>query len=267
MVAQSFEINATSIQPFDSSSKQLLVELSTESVSFLLIDRQNKKLLAVESFRGGHSKASDWETILQQSRLLLLTELETKVIIGYPNMMPVPASLYAPELASSQLELFYGPANGLFTSGDVLKELEMVIAWQNPLEEHDFLVNHFQWVQTKHAVSILLEAYIQQTDADGQILIYGNAAWLLLWKQGVFQLAKPVVFTSPEDISWYLLDVCRQFELEPTVVHWRVSGMIEEGSSLWQAIIRFVNPVSLLDSDVLLEKIPAHYFAHLIKTL
>lgn len=267
MVSKSFSINTADMQPFDSSSKRLLVELSTDAVTVILTDRQSKKPEAVESFHGSHRLGADWEAMVQQSRLLSLTDLETLVVIGYPNMIPVPASLYAPQQAVAQLELFFGPSEGLFTSGDVLKEQEMVVSWQIPLEEHDFLVNHFQWLQTRHAVSILIETYSQDNSADGHVLIYNNAAWLLLWKEGIFQIAKPVLFTGGDDISWFLLDTCRHFGFEPTEVHWKVSGMVEEGSSLWQAIIRFIDPVTLMSSTAIPEDLPSHYFAHLFKSL
>lgn len=267
MVSKSFDINASAIQPFDSSSKKMIVELSPETVTVILTDRQSKNPEAVESFHGAHHTAASWEAMVQQSRLLSFISLETLVVTGYPNMMPIPANLYAPQLASSQLELFFGPATGLFTSGDVIKEAGMVAAWQIPLEEHDFLVNHFQWLQTKHAVSVLLENYRQQTEADGHVLVYTNSVWILLWQNGAFKIARPLLFSKPDDLSWYLLDTCRQFELEPAAVNWKVSGMIEEGSALWQAITRFVDPVSVMQTEASPEELPPHYFAHLFKLL
>jgi hypothetical protein len=183
-------------------------------------------------------------------------------------MMPVPLTLYEPQQSAAQLELFFGSSRDLFTSGDVLKELEMVLAWQIPLEEQNFIVNHFQWVRMQHAVSLLLENHRVDSPADGHILIYANESWLVIWQSGLFQLARPVLFTKPDDLSWHLLNTCRVLDFEPTAINWQVSGMVEEGSTLWLAISRFLDPVLPMQSGVkTLEDIPQHYFAHIFNSL
>jgi hypothetical protein len=267
MVSKSFDINVAAIQPFDSSAKKLLIELSSDAVTVILWDRQAKHPDAIESFHGSHRTTADWETMVQQSRLLSLTDLETLVLVGYGNMIPVPASLYDPQLAASQLELFFGNSRDLFTSGDVLKELEMVLAWQIPLEEQNFIVNHFQWVQVKHAVSLLLEHHQVLSSLEGHILIYANESWILFWQEGEFRLAKPVLFSKPDDLSWHLLNTCRVLEKEPTAINWQVSGMVEEGSSLWLAISKFLDPVIPMQSDISMEDVPQHYFAHIFNSI
>lgn len=268
MVSKSFDINVSGIQPFDSASKKLLIELSTDAVTAVLWDRQDNAPVAIESFHGSHRLSADWEAMVQQSRLLTMSNLETLVVVGYGNMMPVPGSLYAPHLAASQLELFFGNSTDLFTSGDLIKELEMVVAWQIPVEEQHFIVNHFHWVQVKHAVTLLLENHIKQTGWEGHILIYASESWVVIWENGNFRLAKPVFFSKPDDLSWHLLNTCRMLQTEPTEISWTLSGMVETNSSLWLAVCRFLEPVVPLENGKnSMEELPAHYFAHIFNSL
>ena len=143
----------------------------------------------------------------------------------------------------------------------------MVLAWQIPAGEQNFLVNHFQWLQLKHAVTLLI-GEPRGKGNEGHILIYGNEAWIILWKDGQFELAKPVSFLKPEDLSWHILNTCRVLQIEPSAISWKVTGMVEEGSALWQGITRFLPEVIPMETSGWQEKeIPGHYFAHLFKSL
>ena len=112
MVSKSFDINTTSLQPFDPGKRRLIIELSPESVAVILWDRLKRIPEAVEIFKGPHTLTQDWETISEQSSLLGFSDLETLVILAYPEMIPVPAALYTPLSAIDQLELVFGWKQG-----------------------------------------------------------------------------------------------------------------------------------------------------------
>src|SRR5829696_8913344 len=103
MVSKSFDINTVSLQPFVPSGKRLIVELSPESVSVILWDKEKRIPEAVEIFKGGHGESEDWDSMLQQSRLLGFRDLETTVVVAYPEMILVPSFLYSPAIAKAQL--------------------------------------------------------------------------------------------------------------------------------------------------------------------
>jgi hypothetical protein len=264
MVSKSFDIQTGNLLPFDSASKKLLIEISPELVSVILWDKQKAIPDAVEIFNGSNPDADDWQSMLHQSRLLSFSDLETLIVNAYPEMIPVPVSLYHPTSAKEQLELFFGNKIPVHTGGDVLDKEEMIVAWQLPLDLYEFLKNHFQVFQVKHIASVLL---LQQPAGENKahIVVYGNFAWVLIWLNGQLQIAKPVAFSLPDDLSWHLLNLCRQLTVEPTDIAWEVSGMAEESSPLWQAITRFLDPVKAMNAPVELpENLPAHYFAHLL---
>ena len=268
MVSKSFDINTTGLQPFDPATRRLIIELAPESVAVILWNRDKTIPEAVEIFKGSHAAIEDWEAMLQQSRLLGFTDLETLVVIAYPEMIPVPAPLYTPESAKAQLELFFGWMPAIYTSGDVLQEDNMVISWQMPLVVHEFLSGHFSVLQIRHLASVAIESHEAITPFDGQIILYGNLGWAVLWVDCKLQIIKPVSFSKPDDLSWHLLNICKQFDLTPTSVSWQVSGMAENSSPLWLAVTRFLDPVVAMNAGIpLQEELPGHYFAHLFVAL
>lgn len=264
MVSKSFDIHTGNLLPFDSSSKRLLVEASPELVSVILWDKRKRIPDAVEIFNGCCATEDDWQTMLQQSRLLSFTDVETLVVNAYPEMIPVPTPLYTPESARAQLELFFGNKILLHTGGDVMEKDGMVVAWQLPQRLYDILKNHFQVFQVKHIASLLISSQTGNQHK-ARVVVYGNFAWVLVWLHGQLQIAKPVAFSIPDDLSWHLLNLCRELQAEPTSIAWEISGMAEENSPLWQAITRFLEPVTAMDAAIKLpDELPAHYFAHLM---
>lgn len=267
MVSKSFDIHTANLLPFEPGSKRLLLEISPEMVSVILYDKQQNTPEAVEIFQGPYNDQEDWQSMVDKSRLLSYTGLETQVFYSHPEMIPVPAKLYNPSAAKAQLELFFGSKLTIHSGGDVLEKEGMVVAWQIPSVVNSFLAGHFNIFQARHVVSALISSWQPGEDAEGRVVVYKNMAWMLLWSQGKLQIAKPVVFEEPDDLSWHLLNVCRQYELDPGSVNWKVSGMIEENAPLWKAITRFLDPVTPLSPGVQVpEELPGHYFAHLLET-
>lgn len=262
MVSKSFDIHTGSLLPFDAASKKLLVEISPSHTGVILWDKEKDAPEAVEAFSGDMMNEDQWHSMLQQSRLLGYTDLETSILIAHPQMIPVPARFYDFAGAKQQLELFFGNRGEMHTGGDVLEKEEMVVAWQLPKDLFECLRGHFKAFRARHIASLLIGRG-QVNDNKAQVIIYGNLAWVLVWLNGQFKIAKSVTFLQPDDLSWHLLNICRHLEAEPTDIQWEVAGMVEENSPLWQAITRFLDPVTPMAALVPLPgELPAHYFAH-----
>lgn len=264
MVSKSFDINTVSLQPFELPGKRLIIELSSSSVAIILWNSSARLPEAVEIFNGDHGEPDDWQSMLQQSRLLGFTELETLISTAYPEMLLVPASLYSPESAKAQLDLFYGFKPGHYVGGDVLHQIDTVVAWELPANVKTFLTNHFSVTKIQHLVTSLLLHHKAHTGASGHIVLQGNMVWVLIWKQDQLQIAKSFSFLKPEDLQWHLLNLCRQLAVEPGSIRWKISGMAEESSPLWQAITCFFDMSEPMDAGIVRqEELPGHYFAHL----
>ncbi len=266
MVSKSFDINTEGLLPFEPSSRRLVLELSPDTVSVILWQKEKQLPEAVEVFNGHHTNTEDWQAMLQQSKLLNFNQVETLVVHAYPYMLPIPAFLYTTTSAAEQLALIHGTNTSFYTGGDVLERTSMVVAWQLPLYTYQFLRNHFYVLQVKHVVSGMIEAGKNNNSTGGNIIVYGNTSWVVLWQDGELQVAKFVSIGQADDLSYHLLNTCKQFELDPAEVNWEISGMAAENSPLWNAVTRFFEPVKVMPCTVPLpEELQPHYFAHLFR--
>lgn len=264
MVSKSLDIHTASLAPFEPSKRRLLLELAPNALTAVLWDKESNLPLAVEVFNGDITKAGERQVIAEQSRLLAYKDLETVVISAFPNILPVPSFLYTPTAAQEQLNVLFGQNNTLYTGGDVIADHSMVLSWQMPTTVHQFLVNRFKVLQVRHLATQLIHNFKSGEPVKGNIVVYGSLVWIVLWQNEQLLLAKSVEVAHPDDLSYQLLNICRQFNLEVAQVYWQISGMVQQDSPMWAAVSRFFEQVEEMPVQAQLpEDLPGYYFAHL----
>lgn len=264
MVSKSLDIHTASLAPFEPSKRRLVLELAPHALTAILWDKDKNLPVAVEVFNGDITKAGERQLIMEQSRLLGYKDLETLVISAFPNILPVPSFLYTPTSAQEQLNLLFGQNNNLYTGGDVIAEHSMVLNWQMPTTVHQFLVNRFKVLQVRHLVTNLLNSFKQNEAAQGNIVVYGSLVWIALWQNEQLLLAKSAEIGHADDLSYQLLNICKQFSIDPAQITWQLSGMVAQDSPMWAAVSRFFEHVEEMPILVQLpEDLPGYYFAHL----
>jgi hypothetical protein len=74
-------------------------------------------------------------------------------------------------------------------------------------------------------------------------------------------------YQKPEDVSYTLLNICRQFQLQD--IHLQISGLLEETSVLYKEIYKYFTDIEFtsLSSEINyseeITKFPAHYFSYI----
>lgn len=98
-----------------------------------------------------------------------------------------------------------------------------------------------------------------------------NEYSLTCLKNGKLLCSRSATYASPEDVVYYLLKVCQQFKLSQEDVKVKLSGMIEEDSSVFRELYKYflnlefesVPPEISLDES--LKEYPAHFFLPVCK--
>ncbi len=268
MVSKSFDINSSQLQPFDPGTRSLLLEVSPATVSVILWNKEKNQPEALEVFSGNFINDSEWEQLQPQSSLLSYRNLETEIVHAFEYMVPMPAQLYSPETATEQIQLFFGQRAGMHLGADILNSQSMILAWQLPAGLYQCFADQFSVFRVKHVGTCLLQNAPNINGLLGRIVVYGSRCWVSLWKNGQLQIIKQIQTTQPDDLSWQLLNICKQFDLAPSSVNWELSGMAEESSPMWHAVTRYFEPVLPMEAGVELPaELPGHYFAHLYPSM
>ncbi len=270
MVSLTYQIRPTRLEAFEARSKYLLLEAGMGKLSVLLWDKSRSAPEAAEVFSGIASWEEDWEWIRQQSELLGFKGVEAVAFLNYPRFLPVPQVFYKPSDAIIQMEALFGEAAYLHTGGDILPGMDMVIGWQAPKNVFEDLADHFDSVQFRSVATLLVQngMDLPEDTTTGHLLVSGTLVWLTVWRHKQLLIVKSIMADDGENIAYQLLNICRQWGIEPGNMHWKVSGLVNADSPLWHAVARFFEHFEPQQAGIAFAAdIPAHYFAHQIQFL
>lgn len=252
----------------------LFLECSSHHCTVLLWDKQKSEPEAVEVFIDIKDWEMDWETIVKQSSILGYKHLKTIVFYSFSRFLPVPSALFSPATANNQLRVISGEAPSWHYGADVLVEEGMVMYWEAPMALRRIFSGYFQQWQANSLASLLVDLYkynmetTTEKPARGVFLVSGKEIWLVLWKQETLLLIQNYKLDEPASISYYMLNLCNQWDISPEQVHWVGYGMIEQDAPLWLAVDKFFGSVEAANSGIPFGKgVPSHYFAHHIQYL
>lgn len=270
MVALTYHIRPVGNEAFEANSRCLLIEAGGGTLSILLWDKTRATPEAAEVFSGITSWTGDWELMKQQSELLGYRSLETVVFLNFRRFLPIPAVFYQPSDAEIQLNAFFGEEAYLHTGGDILPDLDMVLAWQVPKDIIECLSADFDKIQFKSIASLVLQnGLVLKNDlVEGHLLVSGKWVWLAVWRNGELLIIKNYPAAEPDNLTYQMLNICRQWGIGVEKIQWKVGGMVNQNSQLWYAAGRFFENFNPDDAGVIFgPDVPSHYFAHQIQFL
>ena len=270
MVNLSFHKSPAGNEVFEAGTRMLLVEAGPAQLTALLWNLSSKTIDGIEVFSGISNWEADFPIMLQLSQLLNFRELETEVVFNSEWVLPVPAFLYEKDSVQQQLSVLYPETReALYFGGDVLPGQEMIMCWEAPEKWVRILRDHFAMVRFQSIATLLLKVtgLGQNEMQEGLLVIADPWAWVVFRRSGQLLCIRPLPILYPDDVSYFLLNLGKQWGVEPAEISWRVAGMIEPDAPLWQSPYRFFEQFHLWEGEKQSDEIPAHFFAHYLQYL
>lgn len=267
MVTLTYHIRPSAGEAFESDTRCLLLEAGTGKLSILLWDKTRGIPEAAEVFSGITDWEEQWDEMMQQSELLGYRALDTLAFLNTDRFLPIPSVFYHPAEAALQLDALFGEAAYQHTGGDIIPSSDMVVAWQAPMELFSRITTHFERVQVKSLPSLIIEngAGASGEGCTGHLHVAAGIAWLAAWRDGNLLIIKTAGTDQPDSLAYHMLNICNQWGIPNEKMHWRVSGMVNADSPLWQAPFRFFEQMQPEDpGQPFGTEIPGHFFAHQI---
>ena len=191
------------------------------------------------------------------------------IIYSFAESVLIPFTLYNSAENDFILSLIHGDMeSNTITLTDLIAEKEIYNTYRIPAPILKSISTKFPAAETRHQYSFLLK----QPIAGDKLLIifYSQKIVIRLNRNGLTEFINNYYYNAPEDVSYFLLNVCRQNEL--TNIPVEISGLIEKDSVLFKEIYKYFESVffaKLDDKFDYTEEIlqyPAHYFSHLFAT-
>lgn len=257
---------------FDPATYKLKICLEPNAVA-LLLHTHKGKFYGVEYYSWAESDNMDFaktfDLLLKKSRLFKYKNLTTAIYYRTENMMLVPAQF---ETDTKQLlDVQFGFKQGETTfqkniTSDILVAWKIHIVWQNAMQKQ--FPHH-----TFHPSIGNLFAGIKINESPTIYLAFGNGlVEIIVLKQKKLQLAKCFLYQNVEDLTYNLMNICKQLQIEPSEVQMKVQGMVEIDSLLYTSLqLNFMDVQPQITDNIhwpaALKSLPTHYFTGLIQAV
>ena len=119
--------------------------------------------------------------------------------------------------------------------------------------------------------SVWLKNYSEEKQSSILIDFNADEFSVIVFKDELLQLAQTFVYSSPEDVLYYLLKICGQLDLRQQEVKIILSGLIEKDSAIYRELYKYFIHLEFeaLPSGIriaeALNEYPDHYFSSISK--
>ncbi|MEO8108713.1 MAG: DUF3822 family protein [Ginsengibacter sp.] len=255
----------------DAANCVLICEAGSDGFSYVVKNEESNEFTALGVYHfSSHYTSESSSPVLKEifKNESLLSEPFKKVFIvySYPESVLVPFEMYNSQKNSSVLNMIHGDLteNDAVLS-DVIVEVKAYNIYRIPSKLKDEIQSQFPSAECLHQYSALAKN-ISTGENKLNVIFYPNKIVLTLIKEGKLQLVNSFPYKNAEDVSYILLNVCHQFEMDNVIVE--ASGLVEENSGLYKEIYKYFEQVRFatmpegisIHNDV--AAYPSHFFSH-----
>jgi hypothetical protein len=273
MMKPSFDIIQQETGPAELLQYLLLIEVSEHMFTYMYFNRSESKLLALRSYSiESHPEKPAAEIIaeiLAGDEWLQGKPAETVFVYAYPESNLVPDELFTDGIQQHITNLVYGTVSRGQVFEEQLSDWQMHNVYRVPREISGFLKDQFPNAKHLHVYSAWLRSVADRHDAI-YVNFYPDHFMTMAIKESKLQIIQSFAYQTPEDVVYYLLALAKQSSMDPHAVPLMVEGLIDEQSSLFAEIKKYIrdiqlrSPSPLIDTGDLLNEYPQHYFTPIL---
>ncbi len=194
---------------------------------------------------------------------------DCQVVYDFPQGVFVPATVHG--LEETPVLLNGGNNSGANIITEQVQGWQFNTMYAVPAEIQQWLGQKFPAAKYRHQYSLGIRM-INTTGEGGSLLVdlREDDFTVMVAKAGKFLLAQSFAYSTPDDVLYYLIKICRQFSLSQQDVELSLSGLVDKQSSLYRELYQYFIHIAFRDADWSLtlggntgKEYPAHFFTSL----
>jgi|SRR6516225_1021214 len=263
----------------DLSQCRLLMEVSMNSFSYVLLNLRGMRPVVIKFFQWNQFKTEQLEAVLQEiiydDEWLAINPNETFLVYNFPESSLVPERLFSLDNNKQLTDLIYGNLNKNLILSEKIPWWEFHNVYRIPTEMHRLLQQKFSAGRYWHFYSLQLKCHKMFTAREEpeylKVIFYPDRIIALVFKSGKLFLIQSFSYLDSKDVAYHLLNCCHQLGLNPEETIVELSGLVERDSSLFEDLQKYflhLNFEGVEDSIKMtdeLKEYPRHYFSSLLK--
>jgi hypothetical protein len=279
MIKPDFNIFSLNISSDDIAQCRLLVEVSNNSFSYVLLSLRGMRPLVVKHFQFEHLKGKALaelldEIILEDDFVANMTG-ETFLVYNFPESNLVPEKFFRMDINKQLTDLVYGDLEKELILSEKIPWWELHNVYRIPADVHILLQQRFTSGRYWHFYSLQLKSHKMFTAKEEaeflKAIFYSDKMVVIVFKNGQLQLIQTFPYHDSKDPAYHLLNCCKQLDLDPEKLVFEASGLLERQSALYDELYKYFLRLSFenIEDNIIvtdeLKEYPLHYFSSLLK--
>lgn len=256
----------------DSSSEplQLLIEVGSEGVAFVYYHGSPIHIAGLFIYQYDQpeltaSFADDLKIFLQNEALP--TFHGCSVCFNFKESSLVPNRYFKEDEKANVLDMLFGSNPNSHSFVQDVKGMQVKLVYRISQDFLSVLKHTFPNAKYFHSTPLQLSFLENKTDLLYAI-IYQQHVKLFLFKNNQVQLQQSFDYSTPSDVAYFLLNVCKQHHIAADSILVKLAGFIDHQSNLYDELYRYFKHIGFDDQNLevsvatAIEQYPAHFFSH-----
>jgi Protein of unknown function (DUF3822) len=269
MVKPTLHIKADTIP--EPSQLILLMIAGENYFNYALLNRINQELVEFGYYSAEKISDESWTAFLESDPVFSERYFLSAIAYNSAESLLVPSEFYKSEEMHFQHITLYGQNVQSALITEYLPDWKMYNVYRVPNSIHSALSRKFITGKFWNIYSIHLKNCDRKDRNNILVDFQPDEFSVLVFKDAALHLAQTFAYSTPEDVLYYLLKICDQFDISQQDVKLSLSGLIEKDSSIYRELYKyFIYP----DFEILPDGIrladalniyPAHYYSSISK--
>lgn len=248
----------------------LLLIAGTRHCSFAVMNYLSKELVEFGYYTAAADEA-DYSEFFVENRFMNNRYHQTAIAYDASESVQVPSVVYKYEDGQLHLDIIYGKDVQVNIVSENLPALNLYNVYRMPSNLHATISRKFLSSKFWHLYTVILKnASIQQTES--MFIDFKTDEFsLIILRERKLLLCQTFMYTTPDDVLYYLLKCCQHLNLSQKQIKIFLSGLIEKDSVLYRELYKYFIHLEFesLANDIKLTKElsahPQHYYSSISK--
>lgn len=211
------------------------------------------------------------EQLSRAKSIFPVAPAQVSAFYSHKEFVLVPGKYHNPDVSPAMISLLYGEKEQALVKDEYVPVEGAFLAFRIPQSDWELLREIFPEIQIRHSALSPLQR--RQSGDHLHCVVVHDAVKVWLRKNGELQILQQFTYRNPEDVTYQLLNICQQYQMDPEKTPLRVSGMLIRDSSLYNQLytyfldIDFYQPEETAERTEALKNLPGHFFTHLTELL
>ncbi len=180
----------------------------------------------------------------------------------------VPTAFFKESNLAEMISVLHGENNNSSSFAQQVNGMDLIAAHRVDKRIEFLLSQQFPAAQMHHSLALLLPVLGREPN-NLFCTIYQHSIKVILFKNGVLQIARFFDYTTPADVAYHLLNVCAQHGFSPESGRLLLSGYIDHKSNLYDELYRYFLNIELDEGNKevataqAVSQYPVHFFSPL----